>query len=191
MGFWITCGVKMSLNRHGWGWQPPQNASCIHIRHVHSVWAHWYKVHRHIATALHSYTHTTWLRCWGSGSHLQSKWCHYTMVEADSHLKLLHVSILDMYKELEHINKVFIGIWSQSYTDIPILPRGCTQEFSATKSKKTCTSSTYATIKKAESTNEPLSRPPPQIADFPSQRIERKLMGRSIFRDIVVAHSQL
>ena len=43
------------------------------------------------------------------------------MVEADSHLKLLHVSILDMYKELEHINKVFIGIWSQSYTDIPIL----------------------------------------------------------------------
>jgi hypothetical protein len=33
-----------------------------------------------------------WLRCWGSGSHVDSNWCHYVMVEADSHLKLLPVS---------------------------------------------------------------------------------------------------
>ncbi len=32
------------------------------------------------------------------------------MVEADSHLKLLHTSILDIYKVLEHIDMLSIGI---------------------------------------------------------------------------------
>jgi len=32
------------------------------------------------------------------------------MVEADSHLKLLHVYILDMYKVFEHINMLSIGL---------------------------------------------------------------------------------
>ena len=44
-------------SRHDWGWQPPQTASCIHIRHLQSVWAHWYDVHMHKVEALHSYTH--------------------------------------------------------------------------------------------------------------------------------------
>ena len=43
------------------------------------------------------------------------------MVEADSHLNLLHVSILDMNKVFEYLEMVSIGIWSQPYTYIPML----------------------------------------------------------------------
>ncbi len=103
LGFWITCGVKMMWLCHGWGWWPPQTASHIHNRHKQSVWVHWYAVHRHMVAALHSYTHPTWLRFWGSGSLVESKWCDYVMVQADGHLKLLLTSILDIYKVFEHI----------------------------------------------------------------------------------------
>ena len=104
MGFWVTCGVKMMLFCHGWDWPPPQTASCIHIRHIQCVWAHWYAVHWYKVAALHSYTHLTCLRFWGSGSLVESKWCHYVMVEADSHLKLLSVSILDIFNLAEQID---------------------------------------------------------------------------------------
>ncbi len=110
LGFWVTCGVKMMWLCHGWGWQPPQTASHIHIKHIQIVWAHWYAVHWHIVAALHSYTHPTWLRFWGSGSLVESK-CHYVMIEADSHLKLLPASILDMYKVFGHIDMLSMGIW--------------------------------------------------------------------------------
>jgi hypothetical protein len=40
------------------------------------------------------------------------------MIEADSHLKLLPASILDMYKVVDHIDMLFIGIWEQPYTVI-------------------------------------------------------------------------
>jgi hypothetical protein len=43
------------------------------------------------------------------------------MVEADSHLKLLPTSILDIYKVFEHIDMLFMGIQYQSYTVIPTL----------------------------------------------------------------------
>jgi hypothetical protein len=33
------------------------------------------------------------------------------MVEADSHLKLLPASVLEMYKVFEHIDMLYIGIW--------------------------------------------------------------------------------
>ncbi len=111
LGFWVTCGVKMMSLCHGWGWQPPQTAFHIHIRHLQSVWAHWYAVHEHKEAALHSYTHPTWLRFWGSGSLVESKWCHYVMFEADSQLKLLPQSILDIYKVFEHIDMRSICIW--------------------------------------------------------------------------------
>ncbi len=68
LGFWVTCGIKMMWLCHGWGWQPPQTASHIHIRHIQNVWAQWYAVHKHMVAALHIYTHLTWLRFWGSGS---------------------------------------------------------------------------------------------------------------------------
>ncbi len=41
------------------------------------------------------------------------------MVEADSHLKLLPTSILDIYKLFEHIDMLTIGIQYQPYTVIP------------------------------------------------------------------------
>ena len=55
LGFWVTYAVEMMSLCHGWGWQPPQTASWIHIRHIQSVWEHWYDVHRHIEVALHNY----------------------------------------------------------------------------------------------------------------------------------------
>jgi hypothetical protein len=50
---------------------------------------------------------------------VESKWCHYVMVEADIHLKLLPTSILDICKVFQHIDMLSIGIWKQSYTVIP------------------------------------------------------------------------
>ncbi len=41
------------------------------------------------------------------------------MVEADSHLKLLLTSILDICKVFEHIDMLSIGIQYQLYTVIP------------------------------------------------------------------------
>jgi hypothetical protein len=41
------------------------------------------------------------------------------MVEADSHLKLLPTSILDIYKVFELFDMLSIGIWLQPYTVIP------------------------------------------------------------------------
>jgi hypothetical protein len=43
------------------------------------------------------------------------------MVEADSHLKLLPTSILDIYKVIEHIDMLSIGIQYQPYTVLPTL----------------------------------------------------------------------
>jgi hypothetical protein len=43
------------------------------------------------------------------------------MVEADSHLKLLPTSILDIYKVFKNIDMLSIGIWEQLYTVIPTL----------------------------------------------------------------------
>ncbi len=107
---------------HGWGWWPPQTASNIHMKHVQSVWAHWYAVHMHTISALHDYTHpTSWLKFWGSGSFEESKWCDYVMVEADSHLKLLPTSLFDIYKVIEHIDMLSMGKQYQPYTVIPTL----------------------------------------------------------------------
>ncbi len=43
------------------------------------------------------------------------------MVEADSHLKLLPTSILDIYKVFELIDMLSMGIQYQPYTVIPTL----------------------------------------------------------------------
>ncbi len=42
-------------------------------------------------------------------------------VEADSHLKLLPTSILDIFKVIEHIDMLAMGIQYQHYTVIPTL----------------------------------------------------------------------
>ncbi len=77
------------------------------------VWAHWYAVGGYMAVASNSDTFSTWLIFWGFGSLVESKWCHYIIVEADSHLKLLPASTVDMYKLFEHINMLFWGIQQQ------------------------------------------------------------------------------
>ncbi len=41
------------------------------------------------------------------------------MIQAESNLKLLHTSMLDMYKELEHIDMLSMGIKYQPYTVKP------------------------------------------------------------------------
>ncbi len=43
------------------------------------------------------------------------------MVEADSHLKLLPTSILDMYKVFEHVDMLSMGIQYQPYKVVPTL----------------------------------------------------------------------
>ncbi len=43
------------------------------------------------------------------------------MSEADSHLKLLPASILDIYKVFEHIDMLSIGVGYQPYTVISTL----------------------------------------------------------------------
>ncbi len=110
----------MSL-RHCWGWQPTQTASWIYIIHIQSAWAHWYAVHGHMGVASNSDTHTAWLIFWGSGSLEESKQWHYIMVEADSHLKLLPVSTLNIYIVFEHIDMLSMGIQPQPQTVIPTL----------------------------------------------------------------------
>ncbi len=172
--FWLTCEVKMMSLCHGWGWQPLQTASHIHLRHIQSVWTHWYAVHGHMAVALNSYTHSTWVRLlwswvtcgvkmmslhhgwgwqptqtasfihirrfkkclstliycfWAYSSSLkqlyphylgqilvfwslvESKWCHYVLVETDSQLKLLPASTSYIYTVFEHIDMLSMGIW--------------------------------------------------------------------------------
>ena len=121
LGFWVNCGIKIMSLRHGWGWQPTQTASHIHIRYIQNVWAHWYAVHEHMALASINYTHLTWLIIWCSGSLVESKWWHNVMVEADSQLKLLPASTLDMNKVFEHIDMLWMGIQPWPYTVIPIL----------------------------------------------------------------------
>jgi hypothetical protein len=46
------------------------------------------------------------------------------MVEADSHLKLLSTSILDISNVIEHIEMLSMGIQYQPYTGIPTLLLG-------------------------------------------------------------------
>ena len=70
------------------------------------------------SNSLTRYTHTTLLRFWGSGSLVESKWCHYVLVEADSDFKLLPTSILDKCKVFEHSDMLFIDIQQLPYTVI-------------------------------------------------------------------------
>ena len=64
----FTCRVEMTALHHDWGCHPIQTASCIHIRHIQSVLAHWYAVHMHNMVAVFlSCTHPTWLRFWVLG----------------------------------------------------------------------------------------------------------------------------
>jgi hypothetical protein len=83
----------------------------VSILDIQSVWANWYAVHGHTVAALHSCTHTPWLKFEGSWSLVESKWCQYVLVKTDSHLKLIPTSILDIKKCL---NKLICCPWAYS-----------------------------------------------------------------------------
>jgi hypothetical protein len=106
LGYWVTCRVKMMSLRHGhgWGWHPPQTICCIHMKYIQCVSAISYADHRHTF--------------WTTGSLVESKWCHYVMVEADSHLKLFIAYIWNIYKVFEHIDMLSIDVRSKPYTVI-------------------------------------------------------------------------
>jgi hypothetical protein len=61
---WVTYGVKMMSLHHCWSCHPIQTTFTIHIRHMISVWAHSYAVHRHNVAGLLIYSNPTWLRFW-------------------------------------------------------------------------------------------------------------------------------
>ena len=126
LGFWVACVVNMMSLCPGWGWLPPPTASCIHIRHMQSVCAHWYAVHGHTAVALNSYTHLTWVSFWGSGSLVPVVliWWHNVIVEAEGLLKLLPASAWDTYKVLEQIDILSMGIQQQPWIDTHTTLRG-------------------------------------------------------------------
>jgi hypothetical protein len=79
------------------------------ILDIYSILEYIHAVHRHRVAALHSYTHTSWPGIWPSGSVVESKTCHYIMEVAESQLKLLSTSILDMCRVFEHIYMLSIG----------------------------------------------------------------------------------
>ncbi len=53
---WVLCVVKMIPLRHGWGWQPPQTVSNIHIRHIKCVWGIVLLSQGHIGAPLYHHT---------------------------------------------------------------------------------------------------------------------------------------
>jgi len=63
-----------------------------------------------MVAALHSCNHTTLLNVLSSGSLVELKCLHYIMVEADSHLRLLPASILDINKMFKYIDMISMGI---------------------------------------------------------------------------------
>ncbi len=103
------------------GWQPPQTAPPIYIRQIQSVLTHWYLVHWHTVSALHSYTHTTWLRFGGSGPLEELKWCHDIMVggwQPPHTASCIHI---------RHLQSVWAHRYSVHWHRVSALHRSCNQ----------------------------------------------------------------
>jgi hypothetical protein len=118
-GFRFTWGAEMMPQCHVWGWYPPQTASYIHLRRIQSVWAIGMLSQGHMGAPLYPYTGQVAPRFGKSGSLEEWKWCHNIMFEADIHLRLLHTSILDIYKVFEPLVCCLKGIWLHPYTITP------------------------------------------------------------------------
>ncbi len=112
-------GVKMMPQCHGWGWYSLQTTSYIHIRHIQSVWDIGMLSQGHMVAHLYCYTGQVAPRSWDSGTLEEWKWCHDIIVEADIHVRLLHTSILDIYKVFESLVSCLKGIWVHPYTITP------------------------------------------------------------------------
>ncbi len=100
----------MTLWCHGSGYKPPLTASHTHIGCTETVWAPSYAVDGHMGAPLHCYT------CAGGGQMLENwgkvkpKWWCGVMVEAVNHHWLHLTSILDVYKVIEHLHMLWIGM---------------------------------------------------------------------------------
>ncbi len=110
---------KMMPQHHGWGWYSPQTTSYIHGRHIQSVWAIGMLSQGLMDAPLYCYTSQVGPRFGDSDSLEEWKWCHNVMLETNVHLRLLHTSILDMYKVFELLLYCLKGIWLHPYTVTP------------------------------------------------------------------------
>ncbi len=73
----------------------------------------------HMGAPLHCYTVQVGARFGDSGSLEEWTWCHNFLCEADIYLRLLHTSIVDIYKVFEPLVCCLKGIWVHPYTVTP------------------------------------------------------------------------
>ncbi len=100
----------MSLH-HGWGWQPPQTAFRIRIRHIQSFWAHSYAVHGHKVASIHRYPHyfaQILGFCVTCGVKMMS--LHHGLGWQPPQTTS-HIHIRNIYKVFEHIHMLSMGTW--------------------------------------------------------------------------------
>ncbi len=115
--FW-EIGVRwMTLWCHGSGCKPPLTASHIHIGCIESDWATSNAVDGHMGA--HHYTGIP-LQVGAEFWEIGVRWSPNdivvcVMVEAVSHHWLHPTSILNVYKEIEHLLMLQIGIWVHPY----------------------------------------------------------------------------
>jgi hypothetical protein len=96
-GSGVTCGVKMMSLCHGRGWH--SNCSlipCLTYTKCLSTLICCSSAYGSSLTLLYPHYFCPDCGMLGSLVLVESKWCHYVMVVADSHLKLLPTSILDI-----------------------------------------------------------------------------------------------
>ncbi len=105
--------------RDGWGWYPTQTASQIWARHIQSVWAIDMLPQGYMGAPFYRYTGQVGPRFRTFVSLVEWKWCHYVMVEADIHLRLLPTFKLDINNVFEPFVFCLKGIWMHPCIIIP------------------------------------------------------------------------
>ena len=81
------------------------------MRHIQSVWAHWYAVHIHmVAALLSSCTDPIWLRFWWSGSRVEWNDVITSWLRLPSYSNCFPHPY-KTYTVFEHIDMLSIGIW--------------------------------------------------------------------------------
>ena len=108
----------------GWGWQPHLKLLTASILDIYKVFEHidmLSKCTRYgncLRTQLHP--HTSWLRIWGSESLVESKWCHYVMVDADGAISNFFLLPYKTYIKCLSTLKCCALAYSMSLTQYPL-----------------------------------------------------------------------
>ncbi len=89
------------------------------ILDIHKCLSHWYAVSRAYGCILIPLHWPGWPKIWGLRVTCKVKKSHNVMVEADIYLRLLHTSILDIFKVFETLVCCLKGIWLHPYTVTP------------------------------------------------------------------------